>query len=142
MTREPHDDRMEREWALQERARRAERLGLDASDDQAMQRYRLVARALRQPQDENLPPDFASRVAMEARRHPAGDTRLELYLSLMLLGVQVGVLLCVVVWYASSWKLLLPPAFSQPWLLAAAGVMALLAASKMLDIPRRYLGKT
>ncbi|GLQ94670.1 hypothetical protein [Dyella acidisoli] len=144
MTREPpspHDDRMEREWALQERAVRAERLGLDASDDQALQRYRLVARALRQPLDENLPADFASKVALEARRHTAGDTRLELYLSLALLGVLVGMLIGVLVRYASSWKQLVPLALSQPWLLAMAGVLALLAASKVLSAPHHHSGK-
>jgi anti-sigma factor RsiW len=137
MNREPHDERMEREWALQERAARAERLGLDESSDPALQRYRTVMRALRQPLDENLPADFASTVAMEARRRAAGDTRLELYLSWALLGVLVGMLIGVAVRYASSWKPLLPLALSQPWLLALAGVLVLLASSKLLSVPHR-----
>jgi anti-sigma factor RsiW len=136
MNREPHDERMEREWTLQERAARAERLGLDENSDQALQRYRIVMRALRQPLDENLPADFASTVAVEARRRAAGDTRLELYLSWALLGVLVGMLIGVAVRYASSWKPLLPLALSQPWLLALAGVLVLLASSKLLSVPR------
>ena len=137
----PHDDRMEREWALQERAVRAERLGLDESDDQALRRYRVVAHALRQPLDENLPTDFASKVALEARRRTAGDTRLELYLSLALLGVLVGMLVGVVVRYASSWKPLVPLVLSQPWLLALAGVFALLAISRVLNFPPHHSGE-
>lgn len=136
MNREPHDERMEREWTLQERAARAERLGLDENSDQALQRYRTVMRALRKPLDENLPADFASTVAVEARRRAAGDTRLELYLSWALLGVLVGMLIGVAVRYASSWKPLLPLALSQPWLLALAGVLVLLASSKLLSVPR------
>ena len=144
MTREPpspHDDRMEREWALQERAVRAERLGLDESDDQALRRYRVVARALRQPLDENLPADFASNVAMQERRRTAGDMRLELYLSWALLGVLIGMLIGVMAWYASSWKQLVPQVLSQPWLLALAGVLALLAISKVLNFPPHHSGE-
>lgn len=135
MNREPHDERMEREWALQERAARAERLRLDESSDPALQRYRIVMRALRQPLDENLPTDFASTVAMEARRRAAADTRLELYLSWALLGVLVGMLIGVAVRYASSWKPLVPLALSQPWLLALAGVLVLLAVSRWFHFP-------
>jgi uncharacterized membrane protein YwaF len=75
-------------------------------------------------------------VAVEARRRAAGDTRLELYLSWALLGVLVGMLIGVAVRYASSWKPLLPLALSQPWLLALAGVLVLLASSKLLSVPR------
>jgi hypothetical protein len=131
----PHDERMEREWALQERAVRAERLGLDDSDDQALRRYRAVAQVLRQPLDENLPPDFASKMATEVRRRTAGDMRLELYVSLALLGVLVGMLVGAVVRYAS---ILMPLALSQPWLLAMAGVLMLLAASRMISIPPHH----
>lgn len=137
----PHDDSTEREWALQERALRAERLGLDDSADQALRRYRVVARALRQPLDENLPADFASKVAMQARRSAAGDMRLELYLSWALLGALVGMLIGVVAWYANSWKQLMPLALSQPWLLALAGVLVLLAMSRVLNFPRHHSGE-
>lgn len=134
----PPDDRMEREWTLQERAARAERLGLDDSDDQALRRYRTVVRALRRLPDEDLPPDFASKVAAEARRRAAGDMRLELYLSLALLGVLAGMLIGVVVEYANRWKLLIPLALAQPWLLAVAGVMLLLAVNRLLSVPRHH----
>ncbi|MFC3650591.1 hypothetical protein ACFONN_03495 [Dyella humi] len=128
----PHDDSMEREWALQEQAVRAERLGLDASRDAELQRYRVVARALRQPLDEDLPLNFAREVAREARRRAAGDMRLELYLSWTLLGVLVAMLIGVMLRYGSALGQLTHIALSQPWLLALAGFFALLAASKLL----------
>ena len=98
----PHDDSMEREWALQEQAVRAERLALDTSEDEALRRYRAVAQALRRPLDDDLPLDFASAVAREARRRAAGDMRLELYLSWTLLGVLVAMLIGVTVRYGSA----------------------------------------
>lgn len=127
----PHDDSMEREWALQEQAVRAERLGLDASRDAKVQRYRAVARALQQPLDEDLPPNFAREIAQEAHRRAAGDMRLELYLSWTLLGVLVAMLIGLMVRYDSALGQLTHIAFSQPWLLALAGFFALLAVSKL-----------
>lgn len=128
----PQDDSMEREWVLQEQALRAERLGLDASRDAELQRYRAVARALRQPLDEDLPLDFAREVAREAHRRAAGDMRLELYLSWTLLGVLVAMLIGVMLRYGSALGQLTQVALSQPWLLALAGFFALLATSKLL----------
>ena len=56
----PFDDAHEREWQAQEHALQAERLGLDPAGDNArVRRYRLLARALRQPLPETLPGDFA-----------------------------------------------------------------------------------
>ena len=127
----PHDDSMEREWALQEQAVRAERLGLAASDDAKLQRYRTVAHVLRQPLDEDLSLDFAGEVAREARRRAAGDMRLELYLSWTLLGVLVAMLVGLVVRYDSVLGQLTHMALSQPWLLVLAGFFALLAVSKL-----------
>jgi hypothetical protein len=127
----PHDDSMEREWALQEQAVRAERLGLDIRDDQALQGYRAVAHALRQPLDEDLPLDFASAVAREARRRAAGDMRLELYLSWALLGLLVAMLIGIIVRYGNALALFAHIALSQPWLLALAVFFALLGASKL-----------
>lgn len=111
----PSDNAMEREWALQEQAVQAERLGLDARDAR-VQRYRTVARALRQPLDENLPPDFASRVAREAGRRTTDSMRLELYLSWALLGMLATVLLGLAVRYS----ILLQGWLSNPWLVALA----------------------
>jgi len=132
----PHDDSMEREWALQEQAVRAERLALDTSEDEALRRYRAVAQALRRPLDEDLPLDFASAVAREARRRAAGDMRLELYLSWTLLGVLIAMLIGVTVRYGSALAQFAHITLSQPWLLALAAFFALLGVVKL---PQRRL---
>lgn len=61
----PFDDAArEREWLAQEHAMRRERLQLDPRhDDARTQRYRMLARSLRQPLDEQLPADFAQQLA-------------------------------------------------------------------------------
>jgi len=65
MTRLPDDEQIEREWQAQERALEQERRGVDAAADEVVvQRYRLLARALRQPPVDALPADFARRVAV------------------------------------------------------------------------------
>ena len=133
----PHDDSMEREWALQEQAVRAERLALDTSEDEALRRYRAVAQALRRPLDEDLPLDFASAVAREARRRAAGDMRLELYLSWTLLGVLIAMLIGVTVRYGSALAQFAHITLSQPWLLALAAFFALLG---VVRLPQRRLG--
>jgi hypothetical protein len=63
----PFDDAArEREWLAQENAMRRERLHLDPhGDDARTKRYRMLARVLRQPLDENLPPDFARQLAAQ-----------------------------------------------------------------------------
>ena len=53
----PGTDAFEREWQLQERALRDERTGRAGDPDIAA--YRRVARALRQPQPDRLPSNFA-----------------------------------------------------------------------------------
>jgi anti-sigma factor RsiW len=122
MNHEPSSDHgMEREWVLQERAVRAERLGLDVRDAAKLQRYRAVARALRQPLDEDLPPDFASEVARNVRQQATDTMRLELYLSWTLLGVLAVLLLGLVVRYSS----LLQAWLSNPWLMALIACVAL-----------------
>lgn len=67
MNTPPNDDDVrEREWQIQERALHAERRSSDASDgDARLLRYRLLARALRQPPQETLPADFASDIARQ-----------------------------------------------------------------------------
>ena len=80
----PND--IERESGLQAEAERAERAGLPATGDAAVDRYRLVVRALREPPDAILPAGFAARVAAIAERTPsraAFEERL------------TGILLCV-----------------------------------------------
>lgn len=130
----PSDKAMEREWALQERAMRAERLGLDARDDANLQRYRAVARVLRQPLDNDLPPGFASQVAKDVERHAIDTMRLELYLSWTLLGVLGAVLLGLIVRYSS----LLQAWVSNPWLVALAACLAVPALLGKLPVVNRH----
>ncbi len=123
------DPASEREWLAQERAMRRERLQLDpAGDDARGQRYRLLARALREPPADGLPADFAeqlaARVAASAAR--AADTGFERVLTLALgLSLLLGAIV-VILLYGSTW---LPPILAilptpQPsaarWLLAFA----------------------
>lgn len=66
----PTDRFDEREWRLQERALREERLHADASGDPELAAYRRVVRALREPMPDALPADFATRVAARAATRP------------------------------------------------------------------------
>jgi hypothetical protein len=59
----PTDHFDEREWRLQERALREERLASADSGDAGVEAYRHVVRALREPLPEALPADFAAGVA-------------------------------------------------------------------------------
>jgi anti-sigma factor RsiW len=120
--RSPHDEAAEREWALQEQAVKAERLGLDPTDNATVLRYRALARMLRQPLDETLPLDFADQVAAKARRHSAFNMRLELCLSLILLGVLAAMLVALTALYGQEWLQLIRAALPthalmNPWLL-------------------------
>jgi hypothetical protein len=117
---QPHDDAVEREWALQERALQAERLSLDARGDEALMRYRAVARALRQAPQESLPTDFAKQVAAQARRRGMASMRFELLASLLLLSALLGILIALIVNYGSAWmhsvRALAPShAWLTPW---------------------------
>lgn len=77
----PTDHFDEREWRLQERALRDERLHADAAADPDIAAYRHIARALREPLHETLPADFAVQVAAQAARMPArGDSGVERWL--------------------------------------------------------------
>ncbi|MDE2155362.1 MAG: hypothetical protein KGJ32_05625 [Xanthomonadaceae bacterium] len=124
----------EREWRMQELASRRERLGLDpAGDDALVRRYRLLARALRQPLHDDLPGDFARRVAAMVatpavrERERAPGAGLESWL-LMSLAIALALAAAVVTTlYGASWL----PAFAaivpaphrlaDRWLLAFAG---------------------
>lgn len=131
----PFDDAaQEREWLAQERAMRRERLRLDpAGDDARGRRYRLLARALREPLPDALPADFAQqmarRVAAVPTRRAASGTAFEFALTLALataLAVAAGV---VVAMYGSAWLpsfvtiLPTPHAPATRWLLALAGCL-------------------
>jgi hypothetical protein len=132
----PFDDAAcEREWLAQEHAMRRERLQLDSiNDDARTRRYRLLARALREPLPDGLPADFAQRLAERVAASPAArrvtsGTRFEFALLLALatvLAVAAGV---VVAMYGSAWLpsfttlLPTPHAPAARWLLALAGCL-------------------
>jgi hypothetical protein len=65
--RKDRDDEVDaHEWQTQERAFREERQGSAPRDsDEEVAKYRLIARALRHPLPDSLPPDFASRTAAQ-----------------------------------------------------------------------------
>ncbi len=124
----PFDDAShEREWLIQERAMRRERLHLDATgDDVRTRRYRLLARALRQPPPDGLPADFAQRVAARVAAAPASFRVESLLMTSLAIALGVAAFIVIDV-YGSQW---LPsfsavlPAPSGPagsWLLAFAG---------------------
>jgi len=127
------DAAREREWLAQENAMRRERLQLDPTgDDARSRRYRLVARALREPLPDALPVDFArqmaARVAAPAPR-PAADGSLESMLTLTLGITLVVAAAAAAVIYGSTWlpsfALLLPGphAPATGWLLALGGCL-------------------
>ncbi|MEW9572079.1 hypothetical protein ABQJ54_09955 [Rhodanobacter sp. Si-c] len=135
----------EREWQAQERALQAERLGLDPSGgDERVRRYRLLARALREPMPSALPDDFAQRVAARVAGAPAragaGDTRIEFALACTLVAALIVAAGVVTADYGSAWL----PAFRQllpspgtpatSWLLALG---ACLGASWLLGLWQR-----
>ncbi|WP_266171169.1 hypothetical protein [Dyella subtropica] len=131
---QPDNDAIEREWQAQERAWRAERLGLDTNGDAHLLRYRLVAHALRQPLDQQLPLDFAHDVAAlahaQARRHKAADMRIEKALSYVLLGILMIALVALIIAHGHEWlrasEAVLPPhMLSNPWLLMLVGCVVL-----------------
>lgn len=114
------------EWDAQERALADERAGRDPwASDPALHSYRRMAHLLAQPPVEQLPPDFARRVARQAERAPTArpvDARLETsLLTALAAAMAVAVLL-----YGAAW---LPPLeqgipgmllLSKPWVWALA----------------------
>lgn len=131
------DTASEREWLAQERAVRAERLGLDPNgDDARVQRYRLIARALRQPPAEALPDDFAQQVAalaMQASAPPetSRERRLEATTFACVTGIFVIAGVATIILYHQAWlptlRLTLPALDPQTirWPLAFAGCLGL-----------------
>lgn len=61
-------EREQREWDAQEAALRAERAGSTAAGDADVAQYRLIAHALRAPQIDAIPRDFAAETAARALR--------------------------------------------------------------------------
>ncbi|OOG38474.1 hypothetical protein B0E52_14105 [Rhodanobacter sp. C06] len=143
----PFDDpAREHEWQAQERALDAERHGLDpAADDARVRRYRLLARALREPMPVALPADFARRMAAQvaaapSRRQAAG-TRFESTLASTLVVMLVVAGGVVLAYYGNTW---LPafrdllPSLGTPatgWLLALGGCIG---ASWLLGLWQRH----
>lgn len=124
----------EREWLAQERAMQRERLQLDpAGDDARSRRYRLLARALREPLPDALPPDFAQqlarRVAAIPARGVASGTSFEAALMLVLATALTVATVAVVAIYGSAWLpsfttiLPTPHAPATRWLLALGGCL-------------------
>jgi len=75
------DEREQREWDAQESALRAERAKAGAGGDAAVAQYRLVARALRAPELDPIPSDFAARTAARAEREARiASERVEIWL--------------------------------------------------------------
>lgn len=113
----PDDDA--REWSAQERALAEERASLaPLRGDPQLRRYRLVAHALAQPLDEQLPTDFAYRMArqVEQAARPA-EARLERSLLALLAAVMTLAGLAVVVMYGAQWL----PSLDQGWMGALLG---------------------
>ena len=61
-------EREQREWNAQESALRAERAASSASGDADVAQYRVIARALRTPQLDAIPREFAAQTAARALR--------------------------------------------------------------------------
>lgn len=99
----PFDDSaLEREWRAQEEALRAERERADSAHDDARRRsYRAVARALREPLPDALPPDFAARLEQRVAQERADNAfaspfeRIALGLMIALFGIAIGIAVAV-----------------------------------------------
>jgi len=124
----PFDDAShEREWQLQERAMRRERLHLDAAgDDLRTRRYRLLARALREPPPESLPADFARSVAARAKAAPATFGVESLLMTLLTLALGIAAIAVIAIYgreWLPSFSAILPAPHGRAgdWLLAFAG---------------------
>lgn len=90
------------EWLAQERALQDERAGAVSTNDPLVARYRVIARALRQPLPEALPADFARTLAAQVQNAPL-DTRVEqgLMRALVTLMAVSGVVVAGL--YGQSW---------------------------------------
>lgn len=135
-------DRIESEWALQERAVDEERRGLPSAGEQArLLRYRQLSRALRQPLEAALPADFARRVAQrveaEAAAAEARDRRFERGLVgvlVALFGLAIGTMIAII---GTGWLQALAPVvrlLANPWL------FALLACVGLSSLVERWRG--
>lgn len=84
------NEREQREWDAQETAVRAERAGSTAAGDAEFAQYRLIARALRTPQIDAIPRDFAAETAARAlREQRIANETLEVWLGRCLVALLV-----------------------------------------------------
>lgn len=114
-----------KEARLQAAAEQAERLRQPASGDAALDRHRLVLRALRQEPAERLPADFAARVAARARRREDKGSVEDWLMTLLMLALGVTGLVYVQPVVAGVMQRLHVelPSLPWPWLVATlAGV--------------------
>ncbi|MFT3897766.1 MAG: hypothetical protein QM719_08730 [Thermomonas sp.] len=100
----PADRFDEREWRLQERALREERLHAGDGGDAEVAAYRRIVRALREPLPDALPPDFAMRMAARAARPPVrGEAGPERWLMRALVAAFAASALYVVASQGGQW---------------------------------------
>jgi hypothetical protein len=138
----PRNDAEEHEWLLQEKAAEAGRRGAQ-SDDATSTPYDVIASALRQPLDENLPTDFARHVAERAQRRASVNMYFELVLSWMLCGVLMAMLGGLVMHFGADWlklaQSILPlRAMANKWIVAlVACLLVFNLISKLLDARER-----
>ncbi len=126
------DPAVQREWALQERARQEERRGAPmAADDPRLGEYRLLARALRTPAMEPVPEDFAAQVARRVEAASAVSDRFEQWLQQALLAALAFAAIGVAMgaepqWWPglAEWLRAAPPGWSN-WGMVAAVSCAL-----------------
>ncbi|UGB38822.1 hypothetical protein [Frateuria soli] len=140
-----HDARLspleEREWSLQERALADQRAGrAPRAGDASSDTYRRMAELLAQPPDEQLPADFARRVARRAATAaPPLDGRLERDLFALLVAVMVVAGLAVFAIYGARWLPVLDQGAVGAWL-ARPWVWALAACLGLSRLSRHWLG--
>lgn len=134
--KQPNEDNVpEAEWQAQERALRAERLGLSThADDATAQNYRAVVRALRKPLPDPLPSDFARQMADQVAARPSNVAaeRLESSLILGLLAALAAAALILAsltghAWWHAAVTLVPSSIINNPWLLSLATCAAITA---------------
>ena len=112
-----HDQRL---WQAQERARTAARDGHDDADADELR----IARALRTPPPEQLPADFAARVAALARSEAVAASHLERLLLRALVSTFAVSAAVVVAWMGRGWMDALAQAFPGGMQAAGWGLVA------------------
>ncbi|MGN2254695.1 hypothetical protein ACFWZ4_15050 [Frateuria sp. GZRe12] len=138
-----HDPRLspseEYEWSLQERALADQRAGLDPTGgDASLGTYRLMAQLLAQPPEDQLPADFARRVARQVQPGARLDTRLERGLLGLLVVTMAVAGFAVVVIYGGAWLPALDQGMLGAWL-AKPWAWVLVACLGLSRMSRHWL---